>query len=366
MKIYPKEDLQLKLQDKDFFLNETARTTQTGSYSYNMITGLCYMDDIGRKVLSLPDNYNLTVRSALNLFVNPREAINRFYNFINGANFESDLELQDYNGKKLWVRISAKLLRDPETQEIVGIRGVFVSIDRFIKQGKELEKKAQVIESQNERLIHFAHIISHNLRSHSSNLELTLEAFAHEIEESQNPIFNNYLKEISSSLSQTLEHLNEVVTINTQHRNKEIVDIKEIFDSVVEENEQLIASTNCNIECNFSKLPRIYYVPSFLSSVLNNLLSNAIKYREPSRELKIKVTSKRKGNKELLTFEDNGIGIDLIKNGDKIFNMYRTFHTNKDARGVGLFLAKNQVESLEGDIFVKSTLGKGSRFTIKF
>ncbi len=366
MKIFPKEDLQLKLQDKDFFLNETARTTQTGSYSYNVQTGFCYIDEIGRKVLHLPDNYNLTARSSLNLFVHPRETINRFYNFINGADFESDLELQDYNGKKLWVRISAKLVRDQDTEEIVGIRGVFVSIDRFIKQGKELEKKAQVIESQNDRLIHFAHIISHNLRSHSSNLELALEAFSNEIDHSSNLVFKSYLKEISSSLSQTLEHLNEVVTINTQHRNKEIVNIEKVFESVVDDNEKLINSVDCSIEYDFSRLPFINYVPSFLNSILNNLLSNSLRYREPSRPLKIVVTTKRKGNKELLIFEDNGIGIDLIKNGDKIFNMYRTFHTNKDARGVGLFLAKNQVESLEGDIFVKSTLGEGSRFTIKF
>ncbi|AGC76248.1 signal transduction histidine kinase [Nonlabens dokdonensis] len=366
MKITPKENLQLQLQDKDFFLQETARTTQTGSYSYNVQTGLCYMDAIGRKVLNLPDNYKLTARSSLNLFVHPRETINRFYNFINGANFESDLELQDYNGNKLWVRISAKLVKDEESQEIVGIRGVFVSIDRFIKQGKELEKKAQVIESQNDRLIHFAHIISHNLRSHSSNLELTLEAFSNEINDSGNTVFKSYLTEISSSLNQTLEHLNEVVTINTQHRNKEIVDIREVFESVISDNEQLVSSVDCSINYNFARLPRINYVPSFLSSILNNLLSNSIRYREPSRPLVINVTSKRKGNKELLIFEDNGIGIDLIKNGDKIFNMYRTFHTNKDARGVGLFLAKNQVESLEGDIFVKSTLGEGSRFTIRF
>ena len=96
------------------------------------------------------------------------------------------------------------------------------------------------------------------------------------------------------------------------------------------------------------------------------MISNAIKYRDISRPLEINIKSKSKKLRELLVFKDNGIGIDLDRNGDKVFNMYRTFHDNDDARGIGLFLTKNQVESLGGDISVKSILGKGSSFTVKF
>ena len=107
-------------------------------------------------------------------------------------------------------------------------------------------------------------------------------------------------------------------------------------------------------------------MPAFLKSILKHLLSNAIKYRHATRALKISVRTKIKNNKHLLVFKDNGIGIDLQKNGSKIFNMYRTFHDNDDAKGIGLFLTKNQVESLGGDISVKSILGEGTSFTIKF
>jgi signal transduction histidine kinase len=62
--------------------------------------------------------------------------------------------------------------------------------------------------------------------------------------------------------------------------------------------------------------------------------------------------------------EDNGLGIDLDKHGDKLFGMYKTFHTHKDSRGLGLFLTKNQVESMGGKIEVESALGQGSTFKI--
>ncbi|QJP34069.1 PAS domain-containing sensor histidine kinase [Nonlabens sp. Ci31] len=366
MKIPPKKSLQQKLQDKEYFLKETALMTQTGSYSGNFKTGFCFMDEIGRKVLNIPNDFQLNFESALTLFVDYKQTVKKFKNSLEGFSFEQDVEMIDYDGKKFWVRATGKPLVDDYTGAIVGIRGVFTSIDRFIKQGKELEKRAELIDIQNERLIHFAHIVSHNLRSHSSNLELTLETFAAKNSDSEETVFKSYLKDISTSLSQTLEHLNEVVTINTHERGRELVDIKDVFESVLEEHRPLLGLIDLRLDYDFTALTHLNYVPSFLRSILTNLLSNSIKYRDVLRPLHIDVKSKCKGSKELLVFKDNGIGIDLQKNRDKIFNMYRTFHDNDDARGVGLFLTKNQVESLGGDISVKSILGVGSSFTVKF
>jgi len=46
--------------------------------------------------------------------------------------------------------------------------------------------------------------------------------------------------------------------------------------------------------------------------------------------------------------------------------MYKTFHYNEDARGIGLFITKNQIESLNGEINVASIVNVGTTFTIKF
>ena len=46
--------------------------------------------------------------------------------------------------------------------------------------------------------------------------------------------------------------------------------------------------------------------------------------------------------------------------------MYKTFHNHKDAKGIGLYISKNQIEAMKGKIEVNSTLGKGTEFKIFF
>ena len=66
-----------------------------------------------------------------------------------------------------------------------------------------------------------------------------------------------------------------------------------------------------------------------------------------------------------LFIKDNGIGIDLEKHKNKLFGMYQTFHGNADAKGIGLYLVKSQVEALGGSININSQPGEGTQFIIE-
>jgi signal transduction histidine kinase len=107
-------------------------------------------------------------------------------------------------------------------------------------------------------------------------------------------------------------------------------------------------------------------IPTYLDSILLNLLTNAVKYRSTERSPVIRMYAERGEEGFILFVEDNGIGIDLVKNGEKLFGMYKTFHNNPDAKGFGLFITKNQVEAMNGRIEVESEVGKGSKFKVYF
>ena len=100
--------------------------------------------------------------------------------------------------------------------------------------------------------------------------------------------------------------------------------------------------------------------------ILLNIVSNAIKYRSEDRKLKISIKVHSEGNCLNLEIEDNGIGIDMIKNKDKIFGLYQRFHNYPDSKGLGLYLVKSQIEAMGGSIEVESQVNKGTQFSLTF
>jgi signal transduction histidine kinase len=67
-----------------------------------------------------------------------------------------------------------------------------------------------------------------------------------------------------------------------------------------------------------------------------------------------------------LIFKDNGIGIDLERNRDKVFGLYQRFHDYPDSKGLGLYLVKSQVETMGGTINIESKVDVGTTFTLTF
>jgi sensor histidine kinase regulating citrate/malate metabolism len=100
----------------------------------------------------------------------------------------------------------------------------------------------------------------------------------------------------------------------------------------------------------------------YVDSIILNLLTNAIKYKSDQRKPTVIISLQKTDDFIRLDVKDNGLGIDLERQGRKIFGMYKTFHKHPDARGVGLFLIKNQVEALGGRIDVASKVDEGTIF----
>lgn len=82
--------------------------------------------------------------------------------------------------------------------------------------------------------------------------------------------------------------------------------------------------------------------------------------------MKIDVSTHRSGASNLvITFTDNGIGLDYERCKNRVFGMYQRFHENIEGRGLGLFMVRSQVTSMGGTIKLESELNKGTRFIIE-
>lgn len=128
-----------------------------------------------------------------------------------------------------------------------------------------------------------------------------------------------------------------------------------------------ISDNNVEINAYFDNVEKINYNKLYLESIFLNLIENAIKYKAPNRSPIINITSKLNDDGSVkLIIKDNGIGINLNRHGKKIFGLNQVFHKHPEARGVGLFMTKTQIESMGGSIFVSSIENEGTTFVINF
>ncbi|MFY0627812.1 MAG: PAS domain-containing sensor histidine kinase [Reichenbachiella sp.] len=220
---------------------------------------------------------------------------------------------------------------------------------------------------QNHQLEEFAHIASHNLRAPVTNM-LSLVKIKETDPTPENEVFVwDNIKKTIVNLEETLIELNDVVKTSWElDKNRRRLKFEMVLDKIVDSFRNEIKKKNAIIETNFTELPSIYYPKVYLESIMQNLLTNAIKYSDKSRNPIISITTKVKDGNGYLIIQDNGLGIDLNKFGKKLFGLRKTFHQNEDARGVGLFITKAQIETMGGSISVESEVGKGSIFSINF
>jgi K+-sensing histidine kinase KdpD len=98
-----------------------------------------------------------------------------------------------------------------------------------------------------------------------------------------------------------------------------------------------------------------------------NLLDNAIKYRSMERPLQLQLTTQiSTTNKPQLIFKDNGMGLNLEKHGHKLFQLYKTLHTQPKGKGLGLYLTKTQMEKAGGSIEAHAPPEGGLQFILSF
>ena len=270
------------------------------------------------------------------------------------------------NGEVTTFLTSKIPLRDGEGT-INGLVGISLDITDLKQKEEELKKLINVTSLQNKKLINFAHIVSHNLRSHTANFSMLLEFFVNEKDEEEKGRIVNMLVQASDNLLETLDNLNEVVAISTNvNLKKEPVRLN---DKIVTVEQNLMAFLKNNNAKIINEIPEdlvIKVIPAYAESILMNFVTNAVKYKSPDRDPVITLRAESTDEHVMVSIEDNGLGIDMKKYGEKLFGMYKTFHNNPDARGIGLYITKNQVEAMNGKIITCSEVGKGTTFNIYF
>jgi len=274
-------------------------------------------------------------------------------------------EYQHKSGARVPSLITRVLITNPDGRKLIW--SVVQDITQLQEKEAELLELINVASEQNNRLLNFAHIVSHNLRSHASNFSMLIELLGIEEDIFKKVEIMEMLNTASKNMLETIANLNEIIAINTNLNIKtEVVNLRHEINEAFTNISELTKSAFAEIEINVPEQVQINVVKAYLESILLNIFTNAIKYKSPKRYPKITIDFENTKGYSVITITDNGIGIDLEKHGHKLFGMYKTFHGNRDARGIGLFITKNQIEAMKGKIEVESQVDLGTKFKIYF
>lgn len=234
---------------------------------------------------------------------------------------------------------------------------------------KRLERSKQLIESQNNDLViankeldRFVYSASHDLRSPISSLKGLVEILKTEEDPEE---VKNYLDMMQSVLNKQDQFIKDIIDYSRNKRTKDArkqVSLTEIVNDAIEQLQYAENVKKIRIEKQLL-VDKVYNDSLRLKIIINNLLSNAIKYADFNKENpSISIKSYPSENDIIIQIEDNGIGINK-QYLNRIFEMF--FVTNKNkGTGLGLYIVKEAIENLNGNITVESKINVGTKFIV--
>ncbi|MFC1834420.1 ATP-binding protein [Thermodesulfobacteriota bacterium] len=226
-----------------------------------------------------------------------------------------------------------------------------------------LRSRTEELERTNKDMEQFAYVVAHDLREPllavASYLRLLQRTHERKLE-------GDVERFISGALDSTLwmdslvQNLLAYSRLGTADQPEEPTDCNVALSRALANLKTAIEEAKATVTSD--RLPTVVSQPSHLVQLFQNLLSNAIKFGGDRRPV-VHVGVERKEHEWCLFVRDNGIGIDP-KHFDRIFLIFQRLHGKTDCSGTGIGLAncRKLVESLGGQIWVESGLGKGSTF----
>lgn len=346
-----------------------------GVWDWNMVTNEVFYSAQSLKILEIDNNNHDLISNPEKwdelVYPDDREA---YFGNIQ-EHFEGKIPYYETyhrvlcNGKYKWILDRGKVIQRDIDGKPLRIIGTHTDVTSQKENEQKLQETFDVVNNQKSKLLNFAHIVSHNLKNHTGNLS-TLLTFHKNGYLSTEEVISS-LQTVSDELSETIENLVELVNLQVAtNEKKQHLSISEYLSKVLTVLNDEIQKNKIQIINKIPSTITISFNPAYLESIILNLTTNAIKYSDETKSERFIEFYLEQAEEfveyNVLCVKDNGLGIDLEKYKNMLFGLYKTFHKHKDSTGIGLYITKNQIESMGGKIEVESSVGTGTTFKVFF
>jgi signal transduction histidine kinase len=233
------------------------------------------------------------------------------------------------------------------------------------KKDNDLTDITEELARYNQELMQYSYTISHNLRGPVASMLGLLELQKLNTGDLDTHELLGHLERSVQNLDHIIRDLNRIVD---ERQNKfhvrEDVSLETETNQILGLLEDHILDYGVTIRKDFSRTPTVFAVQARINYILLTLISNAIQYRSPERPPEIWLSSYPEGNCAVIEVRDNGLGINMKRYHEKLFKPFQRFHPQASGKGLSLYLAKLQLEKMNGRITVESSRDIGTSFKV--
>jgi len=349
--------LENQLYTNNAMLKNVVEATTAGYWHLNMETGEVFLSAQYKQMFGYEDHEVGNDPNWWENFVDTEhveQAKIAFGHLINSNGvipYDVVVPAKHRDGSKIWINCRAEIYSRDENGNPTKFVGSHINITR-LKQAEE-------------ELKNVLYIATHDIKTPFDNIRGFLELIKKNLsKETQEKAIN----QIEYSLDNGREIIENLMKIahNQVDSSKfqDTIDVRQCVAGAINNLSSLIENKQAAITVDCSSLPELVYSSFHLCSMLTNLIKNSINYSMAGRPPEIKILSKKHEVYNVIQVSDNGQGIDLEKNGAKIFSLFERINDDVNGSGMALYLIKQTIEKTGGKITVESTLNEGTTFTL--
>ena len=284
-------------------------------------------------------------------------------NLLNEGTINFEASEQKPDGTSNWIEGNYVVLYD-ESDKVRGICGVRRDITDRKYAEEEIKLHNEELKKTNQELDNFVYRVSHDLKAPIASTKGLIHIARIEKDEER---ISECLELIEKSMNKLDSFILDILDYSRNSRiaiEPELINFDALIEDVLLNLKFLQTENKVRIQKEMDQALKFYSDKRRLIFIFNNLISNAIRFSDHKKtDSYLIIRIKKAKNNVVISFIDNGIGIDQ-EHHEHIFGMFYRANETRVGSGLGLYIVKEAVDKLNGLIEVDSKAKKGTTFKI--